>query len=100
MPAADSPPHVAAYLAWRDASSADQREHLVRSHADYRSLLPSLDALRDNPGAVIGPSGKPLAECTGAERAEFIERYRALRDAAVARAKALDTAVGLAGLRI
>ncbi len=93
------PPHVAAYLAWRDAPP-DQKDELVRGHTNYRNLLPSPDALRDNPGAVIGPSGKPLAESTGAELGEFLEWFRVLRDAAVARARAVEIGASLAGLCI
>lgn len=100
MAAADNVPHhVGAYLAWR-AAPPDQKKRLVRAHADYKCLLPDVEALRNNPADVVAPDGRRLGDCSGAELAEFLQWYAVIRDAAVARSKAMDTATVLAGLRI
>ncbi len=91
------PAYVTEYRRWREAPP-DQRDRLVRAYADHRQMFPDVDALHD--GNTIAPNGKLLGDCTDAERGEFVDWWRAVRDAAVTRAKAVNTALCLAGLQI
>ena len=92
MAAADNvPPHVAAYLAWR-AAPPDQKKRLVRAHANYKCLLPDVEALRNNPAERGRARRQSPRGFSGAELAEFLQWYAVIRDAAVARSKAMDTA--------
>lgn len=95
--------HTAAFVRWRDAP-ADRRAEIARHQAltitlpaIYRDLaiMPEAD-LR----AVIGPNGKPLGECSGAELAVMGAWMTALRNAAYELHAATDARLRMGHLRI